>query len=144
MQNPDLEPSNGEAGLSEVTTTEDENNDELEEYTLEDDMKLTRYIQNEAIKNIELKRERYREYQLDRKEKMITFLTAILKDPLTPIFNQLVQKYVTPISFSIFEGIQADKVKNAMFSKEELERLRVQWLEDPKNQSIFNDDNLEN
>jgi len=114
--------NDGEGSESVVSSGHDH-----QELLLKDDAKMARFVRKTAIDTIEEKRQLYANYKVEQKDRMISFLTAIFTDPLAPILNQIVNKYIHPFGFSIFEGMEAEKIKNSMIHKEEIEAIRKSW-----------------
>ncbi|KAF0976492.1 hypothetical protein FDP41_004391 [Naegleria fowleri] len=112
--------------------------DEKFPFQRSDDAMLADYVRKKAIANIEEKRKLYIDYKKEQKGRMISFLTSILTDPVSPIFNQVLKQYLKPINFSIFEGVEAEKIKNLITSEEEIEKLRKSIEGTPSN--IFEDE----
>ncbi|KAG2378119.1 hypothetical protein C9374_008741 [Naegleria lovaniensis] len=128
----------------EVSSTKSLQSDDDEKFpfTKSDDPLLAEYVRKKAMENIEKKRKLYIDYKKEQKGRMISFLTSILTDPVAPIFNQVLKQYLKPINFSIFEGIEAEKVKNLISSEEEIEKLRKSIEGIPSN--IFNEEKRRN
>ena len=88
------------------------------------DRLMAKQFRKTAIETIGEKRQMFIDYEKEQKGRMISFLTCVFAEPLTPIFNQMLNQYLKPVNFSIFEGIRAEKIKNMLVSDDEVEKLR--------------------
>lgn len=122
--------SNDTIGGDDTTTNQ-------EDIHRRNDRLMAKQFRKSAIETIDEKRELFIEYKKEQKGRMISFLTCILTDPLTPIFNQFFNEYLTPINFSIFEGIQAEQVKKLIVSQEQIEMLQHAFQKGDEEKNIF-------